>query len=63
MFFGIRDPGWEKIQIWDKHPGSATLADRQQHPHGVSQADRQPNIRMEFHMLTGSLTSAWSFTG
>jgi hypothetical protein len=35
MFFGIRDPGseirdpgWEKpgSGIWDKHPGSATLA-------------------------------------
>jgi hypothetical protein len=25
MFFGIRDPGWEKIRIRDKHPGSATL--------------------------------------
>jgi hypothetical protein len=25
MFFGIRDAGWEKIRIWDKHPGSATL--------------------------------------
>jgi hypothetical protein len=24
-FFGIRDPGWEKIRIRDKHPGSATL--------------------------------------
>ena len=22
----IRDPGWEKIRILDKHPGSATLA-------------------------------------
>jgi hypothetical protein len=22
---GIRDPGWEKIRIRDKHPGSATL--------------------------------------
>ena len=21
----IRDPGWVKIRIWDKHPGSATL--------------------------------------
>jgi hypothetical protein len=28
MFFGIRDPGWEKIRIRDKHPGSATLAIR-----------------------------------
>jgi hypothetical protein len=25
MFFGIRDPGWEKIRIRDKHPGAATL--------------------------------------
>jgi hypothetical protein len=32
MFFGIRDPGseirdpgWEKTRIRDKHPGSATL--------------------------------------
>jgi hypothetical protein len=25
MFFGIRDPGWEKIWIRDKYPGSATL--------------------------------------
>jgi hypothetical protein len=25
MFFWIRDPGWEKIRILDKHPGSATL--------------------------------------
>jgi hypothetical protein len=25
MFLGIRDPGWEKILIRDKHPGSATL--------------------------------------
>jgi hypothetical protein len=25
MFFGIRDPRWEKIRIRDKHPGSATL--------------------------------------
>jgi hypothetical protein len=23
--FGIRDPGWVKIRIRDKHPGSATL--------------------------------------
>jgi hypothetical protein len=23
--FWIRDPGWVKIRIWDKHPGSATL--------------------------------------
>ncbi len=23
---GIRDPGWEKVRIRDKHPGSATLA-------------------------------------
>jgi hypothetical protein len=22
---GIRDPGWKKIRIRDKHPGSATL--------------------------------------
>jgi hypothetical protein len=22
---GIRDPGWVKIRIRDKHPGSATL--------------------------------------
>ena len=22
--FRIRDPGWVKIRIWDKHPGSAT---------------------------------------
>jgi hypothetical protein len=22
---GIQDPGWVKIRIWDKHPGSATL--------------------------------------
>jgi hypothetical protein len=22
---GIRDPGWVKIRIGDKHPGSATL--------------------------------------
>jgi hypothetical protein len=22
---GIRDPGWEKTRIRDKHPGSATL--------------------------------------
>jgi hypothetical protein len=22
----IRDPGWKKIQIRDKHPGSATLS-------------------------------------
>jgi hypothetical protein len=21
----IRDPGWKKIRIWDKHPGSASL--------------------------------------
>ncbi len=28
MFFGIRDPGWEKpgSGIRDKHPGSATLS-------------------------------------
>ncbi len=25
MFFGIWDPGWEKIRIRDKRPGSATL--------------------------------------
>jgi hypothetical protein len=25
FFFGIWDPGWEKIRIRDKHPGSATL--------------------------------------
>jgi hypothetical protein len=24
---GIRDPGWVKIMIRDKHPGSATLLD------------------------------------
>ncbi len=23
--FGIRDPGWIKVRIRDKHPGSATL--------------------------------------
>jgi hypothetical protein len=23
--FGIKDPGWVKIRIRDKHPGSATL--------------------------------------
>ncbi len=22
---GIRDPGWIKIRIWDRHPGSAAL--------------------------------------
>jgi hypothetical protein len=25
FFHPIRDPGWKKIRIWDKHPGSATL--------------------------------------
>jgi len=25
---GIRDPGWVKIRIRDKHPGSATLGYR-----------------------------------
>jgi hypothetical protein len=32
----IRDPGWVKIRIRDKHPGSATL---------LSVADPYPRIR------------------
>jgi hypothetical protein len=27
---GIQDPGWVKIRIRDKHPGSATLENDQQ---------------------------------
>jgi hypothetical protein len=35
MFFGIWDPGWEKIRIRDKHPGSATLLSMSMlHGHG-----------------------------
>jgi hypothetical protein len=29
---GIRDPGWEKIRIRDKHPGSTTLTKKALNP-------------------------------
>jgi len=25
LLITLLDPGWRKIRIWDKHPGSATL--------------------------------------
>ncbi len=45
---GIRDPGWVKIRIRDKHPGSATLLTWQSDQRALDRGDNEQAKGMRF---------------
>ncbi len=54
---GIRDPGWVKIRIRDKHPVSATLNNKIKRPQiwlnaefGISRSESRIRIRTDLEM-------------